>query len=213
MYWLGPFDYPSKQALLDRLKRFLQSAQPGRVTHPEVIQKLNLLVALHPDAQRKIGVGIDHFCIKKNQLAGRGLQLVRIDGSMENFSYKKCIMGVAQSSHGKVCEALRFAVRPQLDAFRATLTFPLQCAISGAEISHPKNLHIDHKIPFWKLLESFCAFHDVDLQSLETTGNGMDLALTDQFVTKAFEDFHQTHAQLQPASKSANTLKAGRIPK
>jgi hypothetical protein len=211
MYWLGPFEYPSKQALLDRLKHFVCSATPGRITSAEGIQKLRLLVALHPDAERKIGVGIDHFLIKRNELAGRGLHLVRIDGSTESFSYKKCISGIAQSHHGKVCEALRFVVRPQLDTFRAALTFPVKCAISGQDIVHPNDLHVDHKIPFWRLLEQFCVEHDLDLRTLETAGSGLSLYLVDSSVSTAFEAFHQEHALLQPACRVANIIKGGRI--
>ncbi|MBU6958895.1 DCL family protein [Pseudomonas sp. CVAP len=102
-------------------------------------------------------MGVDHFRIERNELAGRGLRLVRHDGSKDSFSYERCITGVSQSPHGKVCEALSFAVRPQLDAFRAALVWPLKCAINGTDIVHPNDLHIDHKIPFWQLLEQFCA--------------------------------------------------------
>lgn len=81
MYWLGPFEYPSKQALIDRLKHFLRTADLGQVTQPVAVQKLHLLLELHPDAQRKIGVGVDHFRIDRNELAGRGLRVVRLDSS------------------------------------------------------------------------------------------------------------------------------------
>lgn len=33
----------------------------GQITHPVAVQKLHLLLALHPDAERKTGVGVDHF--------------------------------------------------------------------------------------------------------------------------------------------------------
>ncbi|WP_323157583.1 DCL family protein [Pseudomonas fulva] len=70
MYWLGPFEYHCKQALLDALKKYLRTARMGRVRHTIAIQKLHLLVALHPDAERKIGVGVDHFLIVRNELSG-----------------------------------------------------------------------------------------------------------------------------------------------
>lgn len=108
MYWLGPFEYPSKKALLDGLKSYLLRASVGVITNPHAIKKLHLLIVMHPDAERKIGVGVDHFKIKRNALgAGSGFWLVRSDGSEESFSYKRCITGVVQSPHGKVCEAVR----------------------------------------------------------------------------------------------------------
>ncbi|MEE4075177.1 DCL family protein [Pseudomonas viridiflava] len=210
MYWLGPFEYPSKQALLDRLKHFLRTADLGQVTQPVAVQKLHLLLELHPDAQRKIGVGVDHFRIDRNELAGRGLRVVRLDGSNDSFSYKRCITGVTQSHHGKVCEALRFAVRPQLDDFRARLVWPVACAITGEEIAHVNDLHIDHKVAFWRLLERFCHEERIDLPSLAVMGNGVTLALVDHAITEAFVAFHLINAQLQPASRLANVLKGGR---
>lgn len=211
MYWLGPFEYPSKQALLERLKHFIRTADLGRITQPVAVQKLHLLLALHPDADRKIGTGVDHFRLERNPLAGRGLHLVRLDGSTDSFSYKRCITGVTQSHHGKVCEALRFVVRPQMDAFRAGLVWPLKCAITGVEIAHPNDLHIDHKVAFWRLLEVSCIEQRINLPSLQIMGNGMALALVDREISAAFEAFHLRHAQLQPTSKAANVWKGGRL--
>lgn len=213
MYWLGPFEYPSKRALLDEMKHFLGTAPVGRVDDPEYVQKLGLLLDLHPDSARKIGVGVDHFLVARNQLSGQGLHLVRKDGTGDSFSYKKCVTGVAQSPYGKVCEALRFVVRPQLEAFRATLTFPVTCAISGVAIMKSNELHIDHRIPFWQLLDQFGELRGLDLKSLETTGNALHLALVDGGIADAFEVFHREHAQLQPSSRSANLLKGGTPPK
>ncbi|MCO3721290.1 DCL family protein [Pseudomonas aeruginosa] len=212
MYWLGPFQYSSKQELLDRLKVFVATAPIGRVSHKIAIQKLRLLIALHPDAERKIGSGVDHFKIERNALgAGQGLWLVRSDGTEESFSYKRCITGVRQSSYGKVCEALRFSVRSQLIEFRETLKLPAKCAISGEGIVHRSNLHIDHKVPFWRLLLAFSEIHRVDLSLLDTVGSGEALALVDQDISKAFQAFHMAHAELQPSCKAANALKGGQL--
>lgn len=212
MYWLGPFQYSSKQDLLDKLKVFVATAPVGRVSHKIAIQKLHLLIALHPDADRKIGLGIDHFKVERNALgAGQGLWLVRSDGTEDSFSYKRCITGVRQSSYGKVCEALRFSVRSQLIAFRETLTLPAKCAISGEDIEHRSDLHIDHKIPFWRLLLAFSEVHRVELSQLDTVGSGEALALVDQKISKAFQAFHMEHAELQPTCKAANALKGGQV--
>ncbi|HCF2340672.1 DUF3223 domain-containing protein [Pseudomonas aeruginosa] len=212
MYWLGPFQYSSKQELLDKLKIFVGNAPIGRVSHKIAIQKLHLLIALHPDAERKIGLGVDHFTIKRNALgAGQGIWIVRTDGSEASFSYRRCLTGVRQSPYGKVCEALRFSVRSQLIAFRETLKIPARCAISGKEIIHRHDLHIDHKVPFWKLLLAFAEVRQLDLSQLDTVGSGETLALADQDISKAFEAFHLVHAELQPSSRTANALKGGKL--
>lgn len=174
MYWLGPFQYASKRELLDRLKTFVATAATGKVTHPIAVQKLHLLIAQHPDAARKIGPGVDHFVIKRNALgAGQGLWLVRCDGSETSFSYKRCITGVRQSSYGKVCEALRFEVRAQLIAFRERQTLPTRCAISGNQIMQRRDLHIiDHKVPFWRLLQRFAEAQQLEHAQLQPSCKG-----------------------------------------
>ncbi|WNZ81627.1 DUF3223 domain-containing protein [Pseudomonas sp. P108] len=205
MFWLGPFEYKSKKELLDRLKDYLHSAPTGVITNKLAVKKMHLLIAMHSEASRKIGVGIDHFKIVRSVLgAGRGIKLVRTDGSEEGFSYKRCITGVVQSPHGKVCEALRFVVRSQLIAFRDALGIPVMCSVKGAIITDRKNLHIDHKEPFWILLERFCHDRQVDLTTLETYANGENLALVNQKVSSEFEEYHRLHAALQPFLKAAN---------
>ncbi|QHF28739.1 DUF3223 domain-containing protein [Pseudomonas sp. R32] len=81
MFWLGPFEYKSKKELLDRLKDYLQNAPIGVITSKLAFKKMHLLMAMHPEASRKIGVGVDHFKIVRNELGtGRGIKLVRTDG-------------------------------------------------------------------------------------------------------------------------------------
>ena len=81
MFWLGPFEYKSKKELLDRLKDYLQNAPIGVITNKLAVKKMHLLIAMHPEASRKIGVGIDHFKIVRMpwERVG-GIKLVRTDG-------------------------------------------------------------------------------------------------------------------------------------
>lgn len=116
------------------------------------------------------------------------------------FPTTRCITGVVQSSHGKVCEALRFAVHPQLVAFRDALGLPVMCAASGVIIPQRKDLHIDHREPFWMLLERFCQDRNVDLTKLETFGSAEKLALVDQNISSAFAQHHRLRASVS-ASK------------
>lgn len=49
------------------------------------------LIALHPDANGKIGVGINHFEVRLKRYGAPCFNVVRLDGSVEEFSYKKCL--------------------------------------------------------------------------------------------------------------------------
>ncbi|WP_445764946.1 DUF3223 domain-containing protein [Pseudomonas sp. RIT-To-2] len=63
-----------------------------------MVKKLRLLLSQHPNAVCKIGVGIDHFFIQRNQQgAGKGIRFMRVDGSVDSFSYRKCLGDACRS--------------------------------------------------------------------------------------------------------------------
>lgn len=106
---------------------------------------------------------------------------------------------------------MRFAVRPQMREFREALDLPVQCSESSVGIIDHKDLHIDHKVPFWVLLEHFSQDFQVDLSALRTEGNGETLELIDREVANAFYQYHRHNAELQPTLKAVNVAKGGRI--
>ncbi|QXW42687.1 DCL family protein [Pseudomonas amygdali] len=212
MFWLGRYTYKSKQELQEKLKAYLMAAHVGEVRNRNADRKLRLLLMMHPDAARKIGSGIDYFTVVRNARgAGQGFHVVRTDGTVESFSYKRCISGVMQSDYGKVREALRFAVQPQLMEEREKHKLPVICKLSDVAIRDRKELHMDHVIPFCQLLEDFSIAQNVDLSALKTIGNGEALHFVDSEVTASFVRYHRQHAKLQPTSRIANAAKGGRL--
>lgn len=210
MFHLGPYEYPSKQALKARLKAYLDSAPDGPVTNTVAIEKLQYLLLLHPRAIEKIGTGVASFVIARNERgSGKGFKLIRVDGTAERFSYKACLDGQTPTNRSRAVEALRFAVRPQLMAFRRSLTLPVACALTGEIIADHADLHVDHERPFWRLVREFCLGEGIDLSALKTVGNGEHLSLQADDVALRFQRFHQKHARLQPTRKRANLEKGG----
>lgn len=98
-----------------------------------------------------------------------------------------------------------------MEEFRASLSWPVNCAITGDEIALPNDLRIDHKVAFWRLLANFCSESQVVLPDLDVVGNGMAFELADLEVTKTFADYHLLHAQLQPTCRQVNVWKGGRV--
>lgn len=212
MFRLGPYKYTSKEELKAKLKTFLEAAPDGPVSHPMAIEKLNCLLLLHPRAEEKIGSGICQFVIARNELgSGKGFKVVRVDGTEERFSYKACIDGQEVTNRFKAIEALRFAVRLQLAEFRRSLTLPIVCAITGLPIATNSELHIDHKLPFWRLVREFCRQYSVDLNCVETKGSGEHLQLVDKSLESQFQQFHSNCAILQPSLKEANLNKGASL--
>jgi hypothetical protein len=212
MFCLGEYQYESKEELKRKLRGFLASAPEGCIKHPIAIAKLDCLLQLHPRAEEKVGVGVKEYWIERNhQGSGRGFKLVRTDGSEERFSYKSCIDGQIVTNHLRALEALRFSVRQQRNEFRNSISLPTRCSISDRIISNRAELHIDHKVPFWKVVSQFCRENEIDLNSLSTVGSGEELKLTDDIVQLKFQEFHQTNAKLQATHKEVNLQMGGKF--
>jgi hypothetical protein len=54
---------------------------------------LRSALALHPEAQTKLGCGITHFSVRSADFGTKCFWLNRTDGTTEKFSYKACVYG------------------------------------------------------------------------------------------------------------------------
>jgi hypothetical protein len=54
---------------------------------------LRAALALHPDADEKIGCGVVHFSVRSADFGSKCFWINRIDGTTEKFSYKACVRG------------------------------------------------------------------------------------------------------------------------
>jgi Protein of unknown function (DUF3223) len=208
MFHVGSFAFVSKEDLKQRLKAYLESAPEGPIDDPGLVDLLHGMLALHPRSAEKTGGGVARFLLARNELGyGRGFMLMRTDGTKERFSYKACIDGQSVTHRSRVVEAFRFAIRGQRDAFRDAVLLPTTCAISGRAITHRGDLHIDHIVPFWHLLQTFCKMRDIDIDSLATTGSGENLAIANPSIEADFQQYHRAAATLQATHREANAAK------
>lgn len=211
-FYLGDYEYPTKNEFISEISSYLKTTKSHVITDQEMTEKLSLLLHIHPSAEKKIGPGIKHFKVEKNtQGAGNSFVAVRIDDTEERFAYKKCITGQIQTKRSEILEALRFAVRDQLFAFRKKLILPTICALSGNAIKKNEDLHIDHKIPFSELVRKFLEIENTTLENLNTSGNGEFLELADKELESKFKKFHEDNAILQPSLMKENIRKGNKI--
>lgn len=56
-------------------------------------QVLRNALALHPEADAKVGCGITHFSVRSADFGTKCFWINRPDGTTEKFSYKACITG------------------------------------------------------------------------------------------------------------------------
>lgn len=77
-----------------KFKDILHSYKEGDVVGIDDSKFIEGVLLLHPEADKKIGCGIDRFEIVEDFFGNYNrIEIVRIDGSRQDFSYKKCFNG------------------------------------------------------------------------------------------------------------------------
>lgn len=72
-------------------KAMLNRYRPGdRVSNADAVD-LAALLKCHTEYADKVGSGIDHFCVMANLYNTQSFEIVRTDGTRDDFSYKHCI--------------------------------------------------------------------------------------------------------------------------
>ncbi len=206
---IGARIYSSKKEAQQAIFEVRSRYQSGIAT-PEDDEFLRDLVALHPNAEAKVGVGIDRFETRWN-LRNIGFWIVRTDGSETDFSFLKCLYGSAIPD--LVRSAMRSAVRDQLAEVRAAaLATARRCPISG-DLLTVENCHADHEEPLFIEIADAFANSEGGYEAMAT--HALDGAFGRRFVDDAQEqrwiDFHKRRARLRAVSKRTNlsTLRRG----
>jgi hypothetical protein len=199
----------TKKEMCDRAGAILRS---GKVK-PEDDAFLRELVKRHPQAATKIGVGIDHFDIRRGGRFNQNvLWLVRRDGTETDISYRKCVNGDA-SHRAKVLAAMRAEIADQIIGFRdRALTTDARCALSGVPLT-TENLHVDHDPPFIEIAESFFGRISGGVEAIRLTSEmdgALGRTLADRAMALDWRRFHQAGATLFLTSATANMRKGAR---
>jgi Protein of unknown function (DUF3223) len=106
------------------------------------------LLLNHPDAKQKVGCGVDSIYIGPTPFGTYGFFLERVDGTSDNFSYKRCIDG-RPPLRAEVINALRHVVADDMSEFKRT-NFNGRCEKTGrplafddAEVHHAGVLFVE----------------------------------------------------------------------
>ena len=101
------------------------------------------LLALHPEADQKVGVGVDHFDVRQNGTTV-GFWVVRSDQTETDFSFISCLR--APTHEEQVRAAMREAVRDQKFFFRDAefSAGAVHCPVTGEALT-PETSHVHHE--------------------------------------------------------------------
>lgn len=204
VFRIGSREYRSKEAAKVAIRQVLYRYQLGASVAQADHEFVADLLRLHPDADRKGGVGIARFEVCRNG-GTRGFWVIRTDGSETDFSYLECLR--ASSHQEKVRGAMRSAIVEQRDQFRdqAFAAGVVTCAITGVLLTEA-NCHVDHFNPtFEQLADEFVVgeggYEAVDVVSED----GMiGSRLVDPQLQRRWQEFHGSRAQLRLVSAQAN---------
>lgn len=209
-YHLGMQMFPTKQAITDAIRTMLATYEPDTIVRPADEAVLLDLLAHHPRAYEKIGVGIKRIRVRVNPTSPttRMFWLERLDGTAEDFSYIKCLRPV--SLWERVTRALRLAISPQI-VERKTRVFGgrdrIQCPVTDQRCAW-EEMHVDHRPPltFVRLAEDFLIKewlfpHQV---ALAPAPDGIGYVLADVELCQRWQDWHAAVADLWVISIAAH---------
>jgi hypothetical protein len=114
---IGRFSFPTKKKAREAIRAILHS-------YPDCVplvgadgELIAALLGLHHQADVKIGVGVDHLEVRRIEHGAPGFWIVRVDGTGEDFSYRRALDGPL-NQRAQVIKAMRRAVQTQIDEFR-----------------------------------------------------------------------------------------------
>lgn len=203
MYVLGGRSFTSQE----QIKAFVQNLLRTQVDLPwripdEYTPFLVDLVARHPRAAEKFGVGAVHFMLVAGPYRSRRIHLIRTDGTWTDFSYKKCIAG--GNMHGDVVKAMRDAVNDQCLRVRQEGPESFICPFTQ-QLVWKQEAHVDHAPPntFAVLMDRFLKMENFRLEDIRTLGMQRWLESDDRCAR--WQAFHAANATLRLVSAEANT--------
>ena len=97
----------------EKIKKCKAILKRKEITYQEELF-LREIIQNHPEANIKIGCGIDHFEIRKTPWGNHCFIIIRIDGSIIDFSYLSCLRGSGEKDrkYKDAKQAAREAVNP-----------------------------------------------------------------------------------------------------
>ena len=183
-------------------KAMLGRYLPGDRVSASDEAELRDLLALHPKAGEKIGVGVACFDVRRSGKGSNCFWIIREDGSETDFSYLKCLKGEPPIK-AKVSAAFRDAVAQDVYAVRAALFAErdrVPCALTGQLLSVDEG-HMDHQPPmtFDAIVAFFLAQESMthsDVAIIDGGDGRTAVELANPELAQRFRDYHNSVAKL-----------------
>lgn len=205
---LGKFTFPSMEALKRKWRTLREAGL--RLTGDDHELALEVL-SHHPSGTQKKGCGVDYFEPRKADYNTTSMAVYRTDGTWETFAIE-----LNRDPAKEAKDALRHAIRFQIDAYRASLPPTVTDPISGRVLKR-EDAHIDHIKPFEDLVDEWCKEEGVRLEDIVTAKQPVSSqrVLADARLADRWRDYHARHSKLRAVEPVTNlsTLRKGKVSK
>lgn len=189
--WGMPFEDENKKAILD-------------------------LIEFHPDKEDVIGCGARSIICIEDAEGSSCFAVVRVDGSVRNFSYHACfdknadVRAKIQVLRDLVEHDVATKLNLCFDDNRIIIKCPLQIHFKCEKNITLSTCHADHTIPMFKLVEKFLVIENLSLKDIKLDRQGKISfynTLSDTDLGKRWIKFHEETAEIQATCKFCNMSK------
>jgi hypothetical protein len=207
-FWIGQRRYRTKGEAEQAVKAVLRRYRPGSIVDREEDHQLLLdLLDMHPEAEEKIGPGVEAFAVGPPQRGPHpGFQVIRTDGERIDFSYKACLS--PPSHRQQVLNVMRDEVKEDVNDYFASrkAAGSLISDVSGAQLDSNHTAVSYFKGPsFVEIAEEFAAnvggWDQITLTASAEPGLGR---FTDRGLARRWCDHHRDRAVLGLLSAEEN---------
>lgn len=213
-YFVNSTPFNTVKELEEHIRSILYA---GRVNEPLSQQGFEFMhdyfQQFHVEFDQKEGCGIREIRKVLEPMYGkyRGFQIVRIDGSTTDISYKFSNISKKRPFHD-LKTALRQLIEPQVYAFKKQYLDEYKnvtCSLTGEPL-HMGYCHVDHFKPtFHEMVQQFCLIHGIGDSEIERiisppTDNQLYPEIIDLDVKTLFYQYHLDNANLRLLSPLGN---------
>jgi hypothetical protein len=210
-YVLGGEQFETKSAIAERVQDIFFNTDEGCALVGEDLEFVKDLVKLHPDAEEKLKYGVRNILVLRNFGGSKGFAIKNMRGTVEEFSYRKCLASKGSTKRGELARALRFAILGQVTDTKAKAFYEspvLLCPFTKEEITW-ETCHVDHAPPatFNFLVDEFLKQEGLTVQQVEvidTKRPADPRRLKSRVLEERWVTFHLERASLRVVSERAN---------
>ena len=218
---IGHLEFQAQKDALAHFREILNRHAPGQQLAGLDLNDVVALLFNHPRAMEKVGAGIKSIEVGSAEHDAKCFHVVRLDGSRDNFSYKKCVCG-DPAPFTRFSTACRRAVdddlhRVKVDHFAEHQNGEekVRCPETGEWISFDE-AHVDHPPPmtFSVIVQFFITTNDIDLGTVDYVREGLyGNEFRDDALRRKFREWHTKNGRFRVIKNSRNLAKAymGRI--